>query len=307
MRKTTFFLKKIHFKACTKKGGGGIAFFDSGIGGLTVLSVCRKYLPNVTFYYFGDNAHAPYGNLPPKKIYRYTYKAFKRFKRLKVAAAVVACNTATAVCIEKLRKRFNFPIIGTEPAVCTAASKGGEIFVLTTRATHESMKFQRLCAEAGRRYPNAVIIPIACDALAGKIERHLQDADFDFTPFLPRGRPNVVVLGCTHYIYIKEAVKKFYGCEVIDGNEGVATRLLSVLKTSSVTTDMEKTGNDRDTQPHLTTDFPSALAKKGKDGQKSPKTPKNSLKSDQIFFLGNAQVVNKTQYEQMFGVVYRQK
>ena len=291
-----------------KKRDGGVAFFDSGIGGLTVLDTCRKYLPNTTFYYYGDNAHAPYGNLSEKKIYRYTYKAFRRFKRLKVDAAVIACNTATAVCIEKLRKKFKFPIVGTEPAVCTAASRGGEIFVLTTRATYESQRFKALCQKAQKRYPRATIMPFSCDALAGEIERQRGNPSYDFTSFLPRGHPNVVVLGCTHYIYIMEAVKNFYGCEIVNGNEGVATRLISVLKNSVfLTTRKAKLQDIRDGRPHLTTQHRTKEQKRLKMIKKTEKHMKNQQDYGKIFFLGNAQVVNRIRYEQMFATVYGQK
>lgn len=286
-----------------KKRRGGVAFFDSGIGGLTVLATCRRYLPNSTFYYYGDNAHAPYGNLNAKKIYRYTYRAFKKFKKMRIDAAVIACNTATAVCIEKLRKRFKFPIIGTEPAVCTAASMGGEVLVLTTKATYESERFHRLCRETQKRYPRATITTYPCEALAGEIERNVGNPNHDFTPFLPRGRPDVVVLGCTHYIYIEEEVKKFYGCEVVSGNEGVATRLISILKNLEYSTaDGRKFQKNRDAQPHLTTKREDGEEIPLKRVEEEPKPLKNALKYDKIFFIGKAQVVNKTQYEQMFGV-----
>lgn len=76
---------------------GGVAFFDSGIGGLTVLAKCKQRLPNEIFYYYGDNERAPYGNLPPDQIERYVFQAFDELQSLKIKAAVIACNTATAV------------------------------------------------------------------------------------------------------------------------------------------------------------------------------------------------------------------
>ena len=81
---------------------GGVAFFDSGIGGLTVLCECAARLPNERFYYFGDNRHAPYGNLSDKKIKKLVFRAFRKFAALRVKAAVLACNTATATCVEAL-------------------------------------------------------------------------------------------------------------------------------------------------------------------------------------------------------------
>ena len=276
---------------------GGIAFFDSGIGGLTVLAKCREYLPNALFYYYGDNRHAPYGNLSDNKIRRYVRKAFSTFARLKARAVVIACNTVTAVCIEELRKRYPFPIIGTEPAVQSAAKIGGDIFVLTTRATFESEKFKNLCQSVQSRYPQTNIQPQPCDGLAGAIEKHLTESEFDFTPFFPRGSPDVVVLGCTHYIYIEEAVRKYYACPTLHGNDGVARRLMEVLKKEgALTTEGGILEEYRDRQPHLTT--PKFKARKKR--QEGAKNRQNVAKNNKIIFLGKCQVVNKTQYEQMF-------
>ena len=208
---------------------GGIAFFDSGIGGLTVLAECIKMLPDEVFYYYGDNAHAPYGNLSERKIKRYVFRAFKKFKKLQVSAVVLACNTATAICIENLRKKYSFPIIGAEPAVGVAAKGGGEIFVLTTRATYESARFQNLCRKIRERYPEARLRPHACDDLAGAIEK--DEVTFEnISQYLPKGNPTSVVLGCTHYIYVKEEIEKFYDCKAYNGNFGIANRLRDALE-----------------------------------------------------------------------------
>ena len=209
---------------------GGVAFFDSGIGGLTVLAECEKFFSKEIFYYYGDHAHAPYGNLSNRKIKKYVFRAFRLFKKLRVKAVVVACNTATAVCIEPLRKKYKFPIIGTEPAVLSAAKKGGEVYVLSTRATFESERFQTLCKQASEAFPNASISAFPCDCLAGEIERNVENHNYDFTPFLPKGKPSSVVLGCTHYIYIGRQIKDFYGSEIYDGNRGIAMRLKAVLE-----------------------------------------------------------------------------
>ena len=151
---------------------GGIAFFDSGIGGLTVLNECKKRLPWETFYYYGDNKRAPYGNLSAEKIKKYVARAFKRFQRLRVKAVVLACNTVTAVCVEELRMKYPFPIIGAEPAVLPAAKGGCETFVLTTRATYESKRFQALLKKAASLYPKTKISAFPCDGLAGEIEKN---------------------------------------------------------------------------------------------------------------------------------------
>ena len=247
---------------------GGIAFFDSGIGGLTVLAECRKYISDEAFYYYGDNLHAPYGNLPPRKIREYVFAAFERFRALNVKAAVVACNTATSLCVESLREKYTFPIVGAEPAVFTAAKAGGEIFVLTTRATYESGRFHILCENAEQKFRGAKLRLFPCDALAGEIEKPLFDKEYTYAHYLPKGDPASVVLGCTHYVYLKERIAAYYNCRVYDGNEGMARRLATLIGKT-----------DRDTRPPLTP------------------TPKNPP----ISFLGDAAKTNKHVFEQMFG------
>ncbi len=284
---------------------GGIAFFDSGVGGLTVLSACERHLKNEILYYYGDNRHAPYGNLPQAKIRKYVLRAFKKFQRLKVRAAVIACNTATAVCIEELRTRFSFPIVGAEPAVMAAAAKGGEVFVLATRATCESERFLRLCKKAQALYPSASVRIAPCDLLAGEIEEHLFCKAYDYSRFLPRGKPDAVVLGCTHYIYIKEQIEKHFACPAYDGNEGMAKRLCAVLG--------EKNRDGRPPLPKkrkilgfLTTekgDFQSLRSSVKKSNKRSPKNAKKRAKSSALqvpFFLGKQRENNEKVYEQMF-------
>lgn len=284
---------------------GGVAFFDSGIGGLTVLAACRKHFPREYFYYYGDNRHAPYGNLDLKKIRRYVLSAFDKFQRLEVKAAVVACNTVTALCIEELREKYSFPIIGAEPAVLTAARRGGEVWVLTTRATYNSARFISLCARAQEKYPKSIIKPIACDCLAGVIEANIQDKDFNYTLALPQGNPNSVVLGCTHYIYIKEKIRSFYGCDVLDGNEGIAKRLCAVLNKSSV--GLEKGGVKIDKKSVLSESVgmnDHSVTTMSKNANECScfggQINSSQVQGGNLVFLGKSKGKNNKLYKQMF-------
>ena len=290
---------------------GGVAFFDSGIGGLTVLSECQKVQGKEIFYYYGDNKHAPYGNLPPKKIKRYVFHAFRRFKRLKVKAAVLACNTATAVCVEDLRKKYSFPIIGAEPAVRLAAQAGGKVLVLATRATCESERLRHLCGKVAKEFPNVELCVRPCDGLAGAIEKNLLCKDYDYTAYLPEEKVDAVVLGCTHYIYIVEQVRRFYRCPIFDGNAGIARRLCTLLECgrdgcTPLTT-------DRDCRPlngkidHevglLTTKSDKVRDCQNLSNKRSRKIPEKCGKprSDgKVFFLGKQRKNNENTYKQMF-------
>ncbi len=267
---------------------GGVLFFDSGIGGLTVLAECKKRLPCATFYYYGDNARAPYGNLSSDKIERYVLEIFENLESLQPSAAVIACNTVTALCIDVLRKKYTFPIIGVEPAVFSAAKRGGEIFVLATKATRESARFRSLCDRAFKKYPNAVICPFACELLAGTIEKHLNDVDYDFSPLFPKGKPDSIVLGCTHYVFIKNQIQAFYGAPTYDGNVGVAKRLrdfvdnfpnpLYGLNCGEIFSAVESGTTNREKRPLSTT----------------------ALSCPPIYFLGGEKELNERIFEQTF-------
>ncbi len=277
---------------------GGIAFFDSGIGGLSVLAACRKQFPTEVFYYYGDNGRAPYGNLPPATIRRLVLRSFKKFRRLKVRAAVVACNTATAICVEELRARFPFPVVGTEPAVFPAAKAGGEIFILSTKATYESARFRELLSRAQNRYPDARLRAFACEGLAGEIERRLTTGA-DFTKFLPTGKPTAVVLGCTHYSFIREEIEDFYGCKSYDGGEGIARRLGALLKEKPLVDHLRpqkgKFPHEKDARKEESR-VGSEGDERGQAARKQPTFPVG------IYFLGGHKNQNKRIYEQMFGI-----
>ena len=276
----------------------GVFFFDSGIGGLSVLSACRERLKGTTFYYYGDNPNAPYGNLPPERIFQRVQEIFISCARLPIRAAVLACNTVTAVCVETLRKSLPFPIIGAEPAVLLGARQGKSVLVLATKATCQSRRFTLLLTRARELYPNVRIECFACEQLAGAIEHGLGRGETDITSHLPKAQPDVVVLGCTHYVFVKKQIADFYNCVVVDGNQGIAARLQWAIETStttiqSPTAKIERSAQGRalargQTQENALPAFTDYTLLKGKNGE------------GDIFFLGKAKNSNLVIYEQMF-------
>ncbi len=310
-----------------------VAFFDSGIGGLTTLRACVNYAKRllhkdqkILFYYYGDNFRAPYGNLSEQKINTYVDDAFKEFVALDVEAVVVACNTVTAVCIDRLRKEYPFPIIGIEPAVLYAAKRLGntkkEILTLSTRATFLSKRFDCLCARVREKYPNLILNNYPCDYLAGEIEKNLGKSSFCLSEILPKSSPSMVVLGCTHYGFVKTNIESVYSCPAVDGNDGVAKRLFSVLQECGKLP-LKKTVDfvDKATLPLKGKDFHFPVdnffdgAKDGFGLENSKKnvfceknrdreplvTPSGKIAENcQISFIGGGKMVNKTKYEQMF-------
>lgn len=275
---------------------GGVGFFDSGIGGLTVLSECQKLCKNQVFYYYGDHTHAPYGNKSRKQIRRYTLSVMKKFRRMKVKAVVLACNTVTAVCADELRRKFSFPIIGAEPAVYPAAKTGGLVYVLATKATVQSERFQNLCQRIALLCPQSEIKTFACEGLAGEIEKKMGKGG-EYTRFLPSGSPDAVVLGCTHYIYIKEEIARFYGCQIFDGNLGIAKRLNYVLSKNQFLAQNDK--KSRNLRPHLTT-LKKINEKSNKRSLKMGKKQLQKGNNQKVFFLGKSRERMHFTHEQMF-------
>ncbi len=244
-----------------------VGVFDSGFGGLNVLKECAKRACGITFFYFGDNCNAPYGSRTAKEIEALAERGLKALARHKVDVAVLACNTASAVCLESMRKKFPFPIVGMEPAVAPAAGRYRRILVLCTPRTAESERLRRLIS----RHPSAEIEVYAAKDLAGAIEESLlRKRPLDLGEHLPRGRYDAVVLGCTHYSFYRKEIAEFYGAEVFDGGEGTALQVLGVLQAG--TADHER--------PHVTP--PIQMFEKCKKGTKN-----------RIVFVGPCRKMNK--------------
>ena len=203
-----------------------VCFFDSGIGGLNLLYECVRRLPRVDFTYFADNFHVPYGNYSHDELIRLTDAVFSEINLLKPSAAVVACNTVTAQCIDFLRKKYQFNIIGIQPAVKPASAVGGKCLLLATQATAKSVAVKSLVD----KYGNGVTEIVACPDLAGYIEENIYNLSPEgVKKLLPDIKADSVVLGCTHYVFAKDIIKDYYKCPVFDGIEGTAVHLCEKL------------------------------------------------------------------------------
>ncbi len=205
---------------------GPVFVFDSGIGGLNLLYECAVRVPDAHYFFISDNKNVPYGNKSAEEIYRLTRMALDGIERYNPAALVVACNTVTAQCIGKLRGAYRFPVIGIQPAVKPAAVHGGSCLVLATEATVRSASFSSLV----ERYGNGGFTVAGCRELA----QYIEDNIFDLPEKLPDGLlPNVkaegVVLGCTHYAYVKRQIENYYKCPVYDGIIGTADHFAEIV------------------------------------------------------------------------------
>lgn len=210
-----------------------IGVLDSGVGGITVLKHIHALLPQESLIYFADSLHAPYGSKTVEAIQARCIEIAEFLLKQQVKAIVVACNTATAAAIDMLRERYpHLPIIGMEPAVkpAAAASHNGIIGVLATVGTLKSAQFAALLENYGR---NVEVVTQGCVGLVECIERG--ELDHPATdallqsycaPLLAEGA-DTIVLGCTHYPFVKDSIQHIVGPEVtlIDTGEAVARQL----------------------------------------------------------------------------------
>ncbi|MCH9693381.1 MAG: glutamate racemase [Gammaproteobacteria bacterium] len=201
-----------------------IGVFDSGVGGLTVLKAVRDKLPHEDFIYLGDTARLPYGTKSPVSIARYATQATEKLQKQGIKMLVVACNTASAVALDALRKQFHpLPVVGVvEPGATAAiaAKPGGSHLVLATEATVRLHAYSEAIAE---RDENATIREQACEMLVSLaeegwtdgdiataiVERYLNDAAAEGFAFTS------IILGCTHFPLLRDLIAAVAGSSVV--------------------------------------------------------------------------------------------
>lgn len=214
-----------------------IAVFDSGVGGISVLRQLRKRMPNERYLYFGDSANAPYGTKKPEVVRVLALNVAEKLVQRGIKALVVACNTATAAAIEDLRKKYpDLIVVGIEPALKVGADKypGGHIGVMATPVTLEGEKFHRLL---DRFSDKCRVSLIPAPGLADLVEAGKQNGPEGeallsplLAPFI--GKLDALVLGCTHYPFAENMIRKILGSgtELLDGGEGTAAQTMQLLK-----------------------------------------------------------------------------
>ncbi len=209
-----------------------IGVFDSGVGGLSVLQHIRRQLPNARLVYVADSGHVPYGDKSPEYIIQRSQVITQFLIEQGAQAIVIACNTATAAAAATLRSRYQLPIIGMEPAVkpAVAATKSGVVGVLATVGTLASARFAALLEKyAG----NVEIVTQGCPGLVEQVEKGELHSTFTrellqryTTPLLEKGA-DTLILGCTHYPFLEQALREVVGENIalIDTGAAVAREL----------------------------------------------------------------------------------
>lgn len=207
-----------------------ICFFDSGIGGSTILKEVVKLLPKENYVYYADSKNNPYGNKTKEELFNIVSNAVDSLLKYDPKLIVCACNTATEVVLNDIRKKYpNVTFVGTEPAIKVVYDKyqDKKTLVITTKGTGESERFKALF----NNYKTPDCTLIEAPLLAGLIENHI-----DTYPYLKELLKDykdidVVVLGCTHFPLAKEKIKKVLGnVTFVDGSVGIANRVKNLLK-----------------------------------------------------------------------------
>ena len=226
--------------------GHKVGFFDSGVGGLSILRAFQALCPEVETEYLADADHAPYGNRPAEEIARLSEANAEELIARGCDVVVVACNTATAAAIDLLRRKHpDIPFVGVEPAVKPAArrSKTGVVAVLATAGTFRG----RLYNETKGRYAGGVkVIAAVADEFVAEAERIggapyaewrptdrkrvLRVVRARVEPLIAAGA-DVIVLGCTHFPLLAGAIEEVCAgrAEVIDPSPAVARQIRRVL------------------------------------------------------------------------------
>jgi glutamate racemase len=205
-----------------------IGVFDSGVGGISVLKHIRELMPQENLIYVADSKYAPYGNQTPEFIRSRSFYLAEFLLNQGVKALVVACNTATAAAVAGLRERYpDLLIIGMEPALkpAVAATKTGVVGVLATSGTLKSAQFAALLEHYGQ---GVQVVTQACIGLVECVEKGaLANTSTEallkqyLQPLLD-ANADTIVLGCTHYPFVRPSIEFLVGADVVLVDTGAA-------------------------------------------------------------------------------------
>ena len=214
-----------------------IAFFDSGMGGLSVLHHAMKVLPHEEFIFYADEDNVPYGTKSTAQVQKFVGEAFDFLLKQDVKAIVVACNTATSVAVAEMRRRYDLPIIGMEPAAKKALDMDGtkRVLVTATPITVKGRKMELLIEKVDKDHlvdrlalPELVTFAERMEFNSQAVTDYLQEQlePFDLSKY------SSLVLGCTHFNYFKDTLRKILpeNVQFVDGNEGTVRELIRRLK-----------------------------------------------------------------------------
>lgn len=225
-----------------------IGVFDSGLGGLSVLHTIRQIMPNESLIYIGDSKNAPYGIKEKSEVLSLSKQVCNTLIENDVKAIVIACNTATSAAVNELRSAYDIPIIGMEPAIKPALRQtDGKVLVLATEMTLKEEKFQQLLDSLEEGYR---VIKWPAPEWVELVENHMSDtirvrSEVEELLSKVTEKVDAVVLGCTHFIFLKPLIRAYYNnkVEIFDGNMGTALQLKNLLESNHCLNDQIDVGS----------------------------------------------------------------
>src|SRR5574344_1102965 len=201
------------------KSNEKIAFFDSGVGGLSVLNKFKKILPNENCIYFGDLKNIPYGEKSKDELIKIADKVFRFLESLNVKAVVMACNTTSANTFDTLKNNYNFkiyPIIQSSAKIISELNIK-RIGVLATNATINSCAYSK---ELKKYNPNIEVFEKACPPWVQIVESNGQNNEENkviikkYLDEILKYKPEKIILGCTHYPFLLNTLSKYAPKEI---------------------------------------------------------------------------------------------
>jgi glutamate racemase len=233
------------------KNNQPIAFFDSGVGGVTVYKKVKKLLNNENFMYYGDTKHLPYGEKTKEQLLQYSKHVFDFFKDREIKALVLACNTTSSVVYDEIKNDYDFKIypIIQNAAKVIASEDIKKIGVFATEATIKSGAYER---ELKKYNKNLEVFSMFCPEWVPMIEARTQNSPknveiikFYLTEML-NNNPEKIILGCTHYPYLTEILSRFAPAKMfVDPADCFAKFIAEDMKKSGLLTDSDKEGYEK--------------------------------------------------------------
>ncbi|MDR2192749.1 MAG: glutamate racemase [Endomicrobium sp.] len=224
-----------------------IGIFDSGFGGLTVMSAVNKILPNENLIYFGDTAHVPYGSKSKDAVVKFSKDIASFLIKKDIKLLVIACNTASAFALSVLKKSVSIPVVGViEPGAKAAVknAKNGRIGIIGTEGTVASGSYFK----AVKKISGAAVFQQACPLFVPLVEegwnkgKIAQDIIGVYLKPLLAKNIDALILGCTHYPLLKELLSKATGAnvELIDSANAAALEVKEILLKKDMLSDAKK-------------------------------------------------------------------
>lgn len=192
-----------------------MAFFDSGVGGLTVFEKVKKILPDENTLYFGDTKNMPYGEKTEEQLIEYADKIFKFFETQNAKAVIMACNTTSAITYEKLKDNYNFKVYPIIQSVCSTIAKQNDIKKLGVIATPATINSHAYSKEIAKYNSNMKVFELAAPNWVRIVEEHRINQPQsilqvqEILEVIEGFAPDKIVLACTHYPYLMSVLKKF--------------------------------------------------------------------------------------------------